>query len=52
MIDKLLFLYHGRNSLPSSSPATAGPLTGVIFLVIVVALAIGMWMYFTKKKKY
>jgi len=52
MINKLIFLYHGTTrTTPGSIPSTGSPTTtGLIVIGLLILLAIGLWLYFTREK--
>jgi len=52
MIDKLIFLHHGGSSLTQGpvTPGDGGTTAGLVMLGLLVVAAVGMWMYFTRKK--
>jgi len=54
MINKLIFLYHSGSKVARGpiTPGEGGTLAGLIFIGIILAATIGMWIYFTRKKKY
>ena len=52
MIDKLIFLYHGGSRVARGpvTPGEGGTFAGFIIIGLFVALGIGLWFYFTRKK--
>jgi len=51
LIENLIFLYHGRgHSLQGTVPNTGNPLTGLIVVIILIALGVGLWVLFARKK--
>ena len=52
MIDKLIFLYHGggRHGPPIAGTYTIDPITGLIVVGLLIISAVGLWMYFTRKR--
>lgn len=50
MIDKLIFLHHGTIATPGSVPSTGSSTTGLIAVGSLILLAIGLWIYFTRKR--
>lgn len=49
MLEKMLFMYHGGLQQPATI-STASPTTGLVILGVLAILAIGIWMYFARRK--
>ena len=51
MINKLIFLYHGTSRpLTGNIPSTGSAIPGLIVVGLLILLAVGFWIYFTRKK--
>lgn len=53
LIDKLLFLNHGGGTvtIPGQAvPAGVSPLNAIIAVIVLLAIGVGLWILFTRKK--
>jgi len=55
LIDKLIFLIHGGGSkgIPGQQvPPGTSPLAAMIIVAVLIAIGIGIWILFARKKKF
>jgi len=53
MLNKLIFLHHGGGTvaIPGQTvPAGASPIPAITLAIVAIAILVGLWILFTKKR--